>query len=113
VRLTKNFYSADRPCPARLRWKKRAYNCALRLMCGRQTTDAFTEFLTYYRADVERKRSIRRIELMVHPGAPGSAEESAILASDWMTRSEIPVELISYAALRACTSGSRAGRRAR
>jgi predicted glycoside hydrolase/deacetylase ChbG (UPF0249 family) len=113
VRLTKNFYSADQPCPARLRWKKHAYNWALRLMCARQTTDAFTEFLTYHRADAERKRSIRQIELMVHPGAPGSAEESTILASDWTTRSEVPMELISYAELPAYTAGGRVGRRSR
>src|SRR5262249_25576254 len=32
VRLAKNFYSLDRPCPAGLAWKKRAYNWALRSM---------------------------------------------------------------------------------
>jgi predicted glycoside hydrolase/deacetylase ChbG (UPF0249 family) len=99
VRLAKNFYSSDRPCPADLLWKKRAYNWALRSMYETHTTDAFTEFLTYYHAEATRKRSIGRIELMVHPGASYAAEETAILESDWTARTGLPVQLISYAEL--------------
>jgi chitin disaccharide deacetylase len=99
VRLSKNFYSSDRPCPAGLLWKKRAYNWALRSIYRTRTTDAFTEFLTYYSADATRKRSTGRIELMVHPGAADAAEETAILESDWIARTDLPVKLISYAQL--------------
>src|SRR5512138_3893343 len=99
VRLAKNFYPSDRPCPAGLRWKKRAYNWALRAMFRTRTTDAFTEFLTYYRAVAERQRSTSQIELMVHPGAACAAEETAILESDWIARAGLPVLLISYAQL--------------
>jgi len=63
------------------------------------TTDAFSEFLTYYRADPTRKRFPGVIELMVHPGAPDAVEESAILESDWIARLDPPVQLISYAQL--------------
>jgi predicted glycoside hydrolase/deacetylase ChbG (UPF0249 family) len=99
VRLSKNFYSPNQPCPADVFWKKRAYNWALKSIYPTLTTDAFTELLTYYHADAARQRSIRRIELMVHPGAPYAAEETAILESDWIARTDLPVQLISYAQL--------------
>ena len=99
VRLSKNFYSPDQACPADLVWQKRAYNWALKSVYSTGTTDAFTEFLTYHRADAARQRSIRLIELMVHPGAPYAAEETAILESDWTARTAAPVRLISYAQL--------------
>src|SRR5262245_18952752 len=63
VRLAKNFYLRDQGCAADLLRRKRAYNWALRSMYATQTTDAFTEFLTYCRADAARQRSIRLIEL--------------------------------------------------
>jgi predicted glycoside hydrolase/deacetylase ChbG (UPF0249 family) len=99
VRLSKNFYSSDLPYPAGLLWKKRAYNWALRSMYRTLTTDAFAEFLTYQRADPVRQRSPRCIELMVHPGAASAAEETAILESDWISRTDLLLQLISYAQL--------------
>ena len=53
----------------------------------------------YSRADAARTRSTARIELMVHPGAAAAAEETAILESDWIARTDPPVRLISYAQL--------------
>ena len=99
VRLSKNFYPPETPCSASLLWKKRAYNWALRSAYRTQTTDAFTEFLTYDRADAARKRSIGTIELMVHPGAACAAEETSILDSDWLARWRPLVQLASYAQL--------------
>lgn len=99
VRLAKNFYAADRPCPGHLLWKKRAYNRALKSLYVTHTTDAFTEFLTYCRAGAARQRAAGCVELMVHPGAPYAAEETALLESDWIARAGVPVRLISYADL--------------
>jgi len=102
VRLSKNFYSSDQPCPPGLLWKKRAYNWALKSIYRTRTTDAFTEFLTYYRANATRECQpgrIDRIELMVHPGAADAIEETAILESNWIARMDLPVQLISYAQL--------------
>jgi chitin disaccharide deacetylase len=104
VRLAKNFYASDQPCPVDLQWKKRAYNWALQSLYWTNTTDAFSEFLTYYHAAANRKRSVGRIELMVHPGAAYSAEETAILDSDWTARTDVPVRLISYAELSSARS---------
>jgi predicted glycoside hydrolase/deacetylase ChbG (UPF0249 family) len=99
VRLSKNFYASGQPLPAGLLWKKRTYHWALKSMYRTHTTDAFTELTTYYRADAARRRSTARIELMVHPGAADSAEETAILDSDWIARTDPPAQLISYAQL--------------
>jgi len=99
VRLSKNFYSTETPCSAGLLWTKRTYNWALRSAYRTHTTDAFTEFLTYDRADSARKRSIGTIELMVHPGAISAAQETSILKSDWLARWRPLVHLISYAQL--------------
>lgn len=99
VRLAKNFYSPEQPCPAGLVWKKRAYNWALRSMYATRTTDAFTEFLTWYHAEPTRQRTPGRIELMVHPGASYAAEETALLDTDWIARTDLPLRLISYAQL--------------
>ena len=99
VRLAKNFYSSDRPCPAPLLWKKRAYNWVLRSLYSTHTTDAFTEFLTFYHADTASQRSVGRIELMVHPGAAYAAEETAALESDWIARAGLRAHLVSYANL--------------
>jgi predicted glycoside hydrolase/deacetylase ChbG (UPF0249 family) len=100
VRLTKNFYARDRPCAPGLHWKKHAYNLALQRVYRTQTTDTFTEFLTYYNAETLRKRTAGLIELMVHPGAPDAREETAILDSDWIARADLPVELVPYTRLR-------------
>ena len=99
VRLAKNFYSSDQPCPLYLSWKKRAYNRALKSLYATQTTDAFSEFLTFYHAETARQRSVGRMELMVHPGAPYAREEAAILETDWAARIGVPLQLISYAEL--------------
>jgi hypothetical protein len=99
VRLTKNFYAPDCPCPLRLRWPKSAYNLALQRLYRTQTTDTFTEFLTYHRAETARKRAAGLIELMVHPGAPDTREETAILDSDWIARADFPLELVPYTRL--------------
>jgi len=96
VRLSKNLYAPDAPCPATLRWKKRAFNWALKSVYRTRTTDAFTEFLTYYRG-FEGPRTLRSIELMLHPGAPYAAEETAILENGW--RPDPNARLISYAQL--------------
>jgi predicted glycoside hydrolase/deacetylase ChbG (UPF0249 family) len=99
VRLSKTFYAPEQPCPPGLAWKKRAFNWALRSLYRTHTTDAFSELLTYHRSSAARKRSAGPIELMVHPGAPYAAEETAILDGDWISRSGVPLQLISYAQL--------------
>ena len=99
VRLSKNFYTPDRPCSPKKLWKKRAYNWALKSIYRTRTTDIFTEFLTYYHADPASTRGFGLIELMVHPGAAYAAEETSALHSEWTARHPGRVRLISYAQL--------------
>jgi predicted glycoside hydrolase/deacetylase ChbG (UPF0249 family) len=96
VRLSKNFYATEQPCPARLAWRKRAYNRALKSVYRTQTADGFTEFLTYHDAEPSRQRSLACVELMVHPGAEGAGAETTALDSDWIERAELPARLVPY-----------------
>jgi hypothetical protein len=99
VRLSKNFYGTDRPCTSGLLLRKQAYNWALRSIYRTKTTDAFTEFLTYWRAGEMRKQSVGVIELMVHPGARSADEEREVLESDWIRKAAPGARLLSYAQL--------------
>jgi len=96
VRLSKNFYAAEQPCPTSLAWRKRAYNRALKSVYRTETADAFTEFLTYYHAEPARQRSLACIELMVHPGAEGAGAETSALDSDWIDRAGLQARLVPY-----------------
>jgi len=94
VRISKNLYAPDDPCPPSRLWAKRAFNAALRHVFRTRTTDAFTE-LTTFAAIGGRYPAARTIELMVHPGASYAAKETEILRSDWV--STLPdTELIPY-----------------
>jgi hypothetical protein len=99
VRLSKNFYGTDWPCASGLRLRKQAYNWALRSIYRTKTTEAFTEFLTYCRAEKTRKQSVASIELMVHPGAPSAGEEREMLESDWIRQAGPGARLLSYSQL--------------
>jgi chitin disaccharide deacetylase len=96
VRIAKNLYSSTQPASASLRWKKRAYNAALRSLYHTQTTDVFTEFLTFVEVWQQRKPECRSVELMVHPGASYASEEESLLGSDWVGRLGPAVRLIDY-----------------
>ena len=100
VRLSKTFYAAEQPCPARLVWRKRAYNRALKSVYRTWTADAFTEFLTYYHAEPARQRSLACVELMVHPGAETAGAETAALDGDWIARAGLPARLVPYTHIR-------------
>ena len=50
VRISKNLYAPGQPMSQMLRWKKRAYNWALRNIYQTRTTDAFTELLSFCEA---------------------------------------------------------------
>jgi len=96
VRLAKNLYSPSQSSPASLRWKKRAYNAALRGLYHTHTTDVFTEFLTFVEVWQQRRPHCRSVELMVHPGASYASEEESLLGSDWVGGLGPAVRLIDY-----------------
>jgi len=97
VRLSKNLYAPGESCPPALQWKKWAFNWAIRRIYRTETTDRFTELLSFCR--LGHSIACRSVELMVHPGASYSAEETAILNSDWLESQA--GHLISYRQLAA------------
>ena len=96
VRLAKNLYSDSQPCPPSLRWKKAAYNTALRRLYRTQTTEAFTELLTFAEVGAQHGLRYRTVELMVHPGASYAAAETALLQSDWLPNLNPRATAITY-----------------
>jgi predicted glycoside hydrolase/deacetylase ChbG (UPF0249 family) len=96
VRLSKNLYAADQPCPRGLLFKKRVFNGALRSLYRTRTTDAFTEFLTFARLSPAATASCRSVEAMVHPGASYAGPEMDLLRSDWLAAGGRQRMLISY-----------------
>ncbi len=94
IRLTKNIYADQASCSAVLRVKKNLFNRALRLRS--ETTEGFTEFLSF--CEVARKHRIpqRTIEVMVHPGAAGSDQETTMLNSNWEETLPFAVEHLNY-----------------
>jgi predicted glycoside hydrolase/deacetylase ChbG (UPF0249 family) len=98
VRASMNLYPADAPAARSLRWKKAAWNFALRNYFATRTTDGFTSLEIYATkaslAGVAEK--FRTVELMVHPGGGAFAAETALLATEWWRDLPVPVELMSY-----------------
>jgi predicted glycoside hydrolase/deacetylase ChbG (UPF0249 family) len=94
IRLTKNIYTDQEPCSRSLRAKKSVYNRVLQ--AGSETTEGFSEFVSF--CSVARSRQIgeRTVELMVHPGASNSEEETALLQSSWQDALPFSVRLINY-----------------
>jgi glycosyltransferase involved in cell wall biosynthesis len=94
IRISKNIYTEQTPCSATLRAKKLFYNWALR--ADSDTTEGFTDLSSF--CDVAHRRTIpqRTIEIMVHPGAPGSETETALLRSPWEEALPFEVEHLNY-----------------
>ena len=99
IRITKNVYTrSDRPGRALL-LKKRLWNLALRNYRRTKTTQTFTNFMTM-NAEVSSDRPpARTIELMVHPGNPEFAEETAALELEWWRQFDYELEMTDYRAL--------------
>lgn len=106
VRISKNLYESEQPCPKGLYRKKQLYNWALRQIYRTYTTEAFTEMLSFYRESRRRPLFYRTIELMVHPGASYAVEETSVLKSDWLNNIGFPTEMIHYGQLAAAPGKS-------
>ena len=96
VRLAKNLYGAQQSFPTWLRWRKRAYNAALRAVYPTRTTDVFTEFVTFVELCKDGVPPYSSAEVMVHPGAANAAEETTLLRLGWPDRVKSAIELINY-----------------
>lgn len=94
IRLSKNIYTDEVQCSPGLRIKKNLYNKMLQI--GSDTTQGFTEFVSFWNASRSRHIEQQTVELMVHPGAPGSEEETALLQSAWEGALPFAVRHVSY-----------------
>ncbi len=96
VRISKNLYRpSDRPATTLLA-KKKAWNFLLRRYVATRTADAFTDFRTMQSQGFLDTPPGRVIELMVHPGSPEYADETALLEQEWWSRFAYGIRLISY-----------------
>jgi predicted glycoside hydrolase/deacetylase ChbG (UPF0249 family) len=91
VRITKNIYGPEHPVSRGLLFRKRLWTMSLRYWYATATTDGFTNFCEFYSLATTcgLKRWIgedgdRIVELMIHPGNPGFAEEAEFLESNWI-----------------------------
>lgn len=99
VRIAKNLYSPEQAYSRALEARKRVYNWALRHVYPTQTTDVFTELLTFHQLRHQRDVTWRSIELMTHPGADYAAQEMSVLRSDWLDDLATRSQMVSYAQL--------------
>ncbi len=91
-------YSSAAPASSLLLAKKGLFNRALRAI-GFKTTQIFTDLETFTSRCANQPPSKPVIELMTHPGAEPSSEESRFMDTDWPRNLSYSAALISYKAL--------------
>ncbi len=96
IRISKNVYSPCYPASRAVLMKKRIWNTLLRSRRTTKTTCGFTEFGTFLEAARRDRVPWGTVELMVHPGHPDFADETASLKTPWIDRMPFNVELINY-----------------
>ena len=93
VRISRNIFLPGEPFT--LKMKKAAYNTSLRYLAGFTTTDLFSGFDMFLQTGNGVRRRAKSIELMVHPGAQGSEQETSQLLH-WVGSRGHDLRLISY-----------------
>lgn len=96
VRITRNMYIGDSPAFNSLLLKKRIYNFMLRNCYRTKTTSIFTDLVTFCHNGNRGKFRQESCEIMVHPGATSSEEETALLHSPWRDQAGVSLKLINY-----------------
>lgn len=100
VRNTMNIYSNNtRPASYKLICLKKIWIIALKYYYPTKITSGFTSLQVFLESLKYSSQSHRNVELMVHPGHPGYAEETALLHGSWMKQLPFDVELINYKSL--------------
>ena len=92
VRLKENIGSSSGKLHLRAGW----WNLALRLIYRTRTTSGFTDFSTFLQVSPSLGGRYPTMEVMVHPGHPHFAGETAALLTSWRERLPFPVNLINY-----------------
>jgi chitin disaccharide deacetylase len=84
------------PGAGRLFLRSRLWNLALRLIYPTRTTVLFTDFSSFLQVAPSLEGRYPTLEVMVHPGHPGYAGETASLLTSWREQLPFPVHLASY-----------------
>ncbi len=79
--------------------KKRLLNAAVRHWYATRTTDAFTDLETFREQRAHLNGRVQTVEIMLHPGAPENAQETADLRELARSDPAFTRALISYAEL--------------
>lgn len=96
VRISRNMYPDDSGVSSSLLLKKHIYNFMLRNCFRTKTTSLFTDLMTLCNNGDLSKCRQKTCEIMVHPGAPDSEEETALLHSPWQEQAGVNFKLINY-----------------
>ena len=76
------FRPGERKSPL-LYLKKKAFNSALRHVCGFRTPDACADFESFLQIPADQVRGMSWIELMTHPGHPRYPSDAVLLSGEW------------------------------
>lgn len=79
VRLSLNVYRRDAEPGTVFLIKKYLFNTALRCYFRTRTTEAFADLVSFRQKEELLRRKYRTLEIMLHPGAGGSVEETRSL----------------------------------
>jgi chitin disaccharide deacetylase len=93
VRISRNLFERTEPKSAALLLKKRMWNLALRRGLGVRTTDYFADLASFVDAVPSEQCTV---EVMVHPGHDGYADESDLLAREWWAGLRPQMSFISF-----------------
>lgn len=92
VRLAENLV----PAPQHPSRRNVLWNLAMRWIPPSCTTDGFGQFTTFFQAAPQDLARFATLELMVHPGHPDFAVETALLETPWWESLPVPVRFINY-----------------
>ncbi len=96
VRVRKNIDSEGTPCGRRPRIRESLRAWGPRTIGSSETTDDFTDLVSFYDAAQSRSLRYRTVEIMVHPGDLREQQESVLLSSPWEESLPFQVRHVSY-----------------
>jgi len=98
IRISRNMYDEVEYPGKSLLIKKWAFNSALRAV-GFETTQIFTDMVTFIKLSAARPPRLTSAELMTHPGSSPRSEEADLLENEWPRKLAYDVSLVSYKSL--------------
>lgn len=95
IRVTQNLFPLAHPFPRLHRLKKQAWTLALRHYIGARTTDMMGDLGSFVEHAAEMTTDCA-VEIMVHPGNAGYADEEQTLHSEWWAGLPFKLRPVSF-----------------